>query len=182
MNLKRVPHKGPSVSMPIRDCILDVYVPSKAPIPWLDDRVVDFKYQTPDSPTYLAPQTPEDQAWRRRAVGIPVAGKRSRRNLIHVHAGGKKLGGLLLREYDKQVYPGIAYLSFDKGCVTPPRVTTTVDFSDSDDPYSSEGRYTIRHQIVLPSEFMQRLYLHWVEYSRRPAEAQWEHVIEENRK
>ena len=34
------PHKGPDVSMPIERCILDVYVPNEAPIPWRDEQVV----------------------------------------------------------------------------------------------------------------------------------------------
>nr|MBS0022112.1 hypothetical protein [Gammaproteobacteria bacterium] len=33
----RFPHKGPNVSMPIRRCILDIYLNEKALIPWVND-------------------------------------------------------------------------------------------------------------------------------------------------
>lgn len=113
-------------------------------------------------------------------MGIPEAGKRSRRSLIYVHASGKYLGGLFVREYDKELYPGVMYLSFNKGCVTPPKTTTTVDFSDYNDPYSPSREYTIKHRIRIPESFMKRLYADWAEKSRRPAEGDWRGVIKRN--
>lgn len=167
----RLPHKGPNVSMAIRRCILDVYLPSEAKIPWVDDQIADKWWYTPDSPTYLLPQTDEDQKWRWRPVGITHPGEKARRPLVRLNGGT-----LLLREYDKQLYPRMSYLSFNMGCMTPPQGQSELEFCE-DRRWVGRQCYAL-HRIRLPTSFMQRLYDNWHRNSRRQARGGWKKVIE----
>jgi hypothetical protein len=168
-NRKRFPHKGPYISMPIRDCILDVYVDNKASIPWLNGQIADVWFRTPSSPTYLLPQNADDRAWRSRAVGIAHPGKQARRPLVYMSGGS-----IHLLEYDKEVYPGISYMSFIIPCVTPPRSTTSIEFRK--DIYWASDKYQTLHKIDVPSQYMKRLYSHWYQQSRRPSQEEWQSV------
>ncbi|MEF8793905.1 MAG: hypothetical protein V5A50_09530, partial [Thiohalorhabdus sp.] len=75
-NRKFFPHKGPEVSMPIRECMLDLFLPSTAEIPWANDQVADMRFETPTAPAYLDPDRPKDEQWQRRPVGIPHPGEK----------------------------------------------------------------------------------------------------------
>jgi hypothetical protein len=165
----RFPHKGPNVSMINRRCILDVYVDEKAPIPWANDQTADFWFYTPSSPTYLLPQNARDRAWRSRAVGIAHPGKQARRPLVYMSGGS-----IHLREYDKEVYPGISYMSFNISCVTPPRNSTSIEFRK--DVHWVGDKYQTLHKIDVPSRYMKRLYSHWYQQSRRPSQEDWQSV------
>lgn len=173
------PHKGPTVSMPIRRCILDVYIPSEANIPWKDEQIAGKWWYTPDSPTYLLPQTPEDQRWRRRAVGIPIAGEKSRSPLIYLGVKGNRQGGSLsVREFDKSIYPGTIYISLSRACVTPPGKDSWIKFMNDGGWNHGEGDESyVAHQIDVPSSFMSRLYDNWEKNSRSPAISEWGSVI-----
>ena len=166
----RFPHKGPSVSMLNRRCILDVYVGDKAPIPWANDQTADFWFFTPSSPTYLLPQNAEDRAWRSRAVGIEHPGTQARRPLVYMSGGS-----IHLMEYDKEVYPGISYISFNISCMTPSKSSTSIEFRK--DIYWVGDNYKTLHKIDVPSPYMKRLYNHWYQQSRKPAQEQWQNII-----
>lgn len=173
-NRKRFPHKGPNVSMVIRRCILDIYVDDKASIPWANDQIAGFWFYTPSSPTYLLPQNPEDRAWRSKPVGIEQPGKRARRPLTYM--GG---GSIHLVQYDKRVYPGMVYLSFNISCMTPPRSNTSLTFKK--DIHAIAENHEVLHQIDLPRQYMKRLYEHWYKQNREPSEQQWRNIIKSRR-
>jgi len=163
-------HKGPDVSMPIRDCLFDVYIPADARIPWADGRESARHYSTPYSPTYLAPQSPEDIAWRRRPVGIKSPGKKARRPVIRLDGGT-----LFMREYDRGLYPGVAYMSFSMGCMEPPKRAVLVEFC-VDEPW--EGRRChASHEIHVPDKFMKKLHEQWYEKTGRDAAKRWREAI-----
>jgi hypothetical protein len=166
------PHKGPEVAMPNRRCILDVYIPADASIPWVDDRISDKWWYTPDSPTYLPPQSKEDWEWRTRPIGVPHAGVKARRPLMRLDGGS-----LSIREYDRKVYPGITYISFNMGCMTPGKQQATVEFCE-DRYWGSGGRCTPMHTIVIPDQFMERLYGKWYAESRAPANTEWKGLLD----
>jgi len=173
------PHKGLGVGMPVRRCILDVYVRDTAVIPWIDDQVADRWWYTPDSPTYLIPQSHEDQQWRRRAVGIPVAGDKAREPLIYLGLLGNRMGGSLsVREYHKKLYQGITYISLSRSCMTPPKSASWVEFmKDGNWNYGKHSESDVAYKIDIPESFMRRLFESWYQNSRRPAEGEWNQVI-----
>lgn len=174
------PHKGLNVSMVRRHCILDVYLSSSTNIPWLDQQITDFKSYQPSSPSYLLPQTPEDQMWHRRAVGLPYWG-----GVVQFGTGNEHLGGFPIREYDKELYPQVMYISFSFGCTTPPKTASWIEFRDYTPRKSSKAMWHFRtlraaHRIEIPGPFMKRLYNNWYERSRRPARHQWKNIIQGN--
>lgn len=172
------PHKDPNVAMPDRTCILDVYLPADANIPWVDDRISDRWWFTPDSPTYLPPQTKEDWDWRRRPIGMPYWGNGG----VTFGTEKEQLGGLTIRYYDKRIYPGVTYISFNKSCVTPPKTASRIEFVDYEPrgsgvvpwEYRAKG---VTHRIDIPEDFMKRLYDHWYEASRKPATQEYRGLV-----
>ncbi len=169
-NRTRFPHKGPHVTMPNRDCILDVYVNEKTPLPWANDQIADFWFYSPSSPTYLLPQNAEDRAWRSRPVGIEHPGKQAHRPLVYLSGGS-----IHMIEYDREVYPEISYISFNIGCMTPPQSSASIEFRK--DIYSIDENYEILHQVDIPSRYLKRLYENWHLKSRGPAQQQWHNII-----
>lgn len=178
-NRTKFPHKGPHVSIPNRDCILDVYLDKDANLPWATDQIADFRFNTPSSPTYLLPQTAEDFSWRERPVGIPISGDLAREPLIYMGREGNTLGGsLFIREYDKQMYPGVVYISLNRTCMTPPKQSAWIEFMhDRDWHYGKHESRDIAHRIDIPESFMVRLYDLWFERNRKPAVENWKKVI-----
>lgn len=171
------PHKGPDVSKVRKRCVLDVYIPATADIPWVDDHIADKWWYTPDSPTYLMPQSREDREWRGRPVGLPHWN-----DVVSYGTGAQSLGGLPIREYRKSLYPGVTYISFNKGCVTPPRDGAWITFNNYRRRSDSEPRWSlvrgrVAHRIDIPATFMQRLYDEWLRKSRRPAQEQWREIL-----
>lgn len=176
---KMFPHKGEGVSMARRHCILDVYVDADADIPWGDDQIADFKSYQPSSPSYLIPQSTEDQRWRSRAVGVPVAGEKAREPLIYLGLLGNRMGGSLsVREYHKKLYRGITYISLSRSCMTPPKSTSWIEFmKDGSWDYGKHAESDVAYKIEIPEPFMRRLFEDWYQNSRRPAEGEWDQVI-----
>ena len=164
------PHKGPDVSMPQRDCILDVYLPSDASIPWRDDQISDFWAMTPKSPTYLAPQSKEDRAWRWRPAGIESPGEKARRPLIRLDGGT-----LHMREYDRELYPGVTYISFNMGCMEPPKRSSLLEFCA--DELWEGARCHALHEVHIPGDYMAILHGQWHEKTGKGAAKQWLDII-----
>lgn len=164
------PHKGPDVSMPTERCILDVYVPSDAPIPWRDGQVADFWVMTPSSPTYVLPQSKEDRVWRQRPAGIESPGKKARRPVIRLDEGT-----LFVREYDKELYPGVMYMSFNMGCMEPPKRAVLVEFC-ADESWEGSRCHAL-HEIHIPDAYMQKLHGQWYEKTGKGATKQWREII-----
>jgi len=165
------PHKGKDVSKPVRRCVLDLFLPNEADIPWANDKVADIWWYTPEAPTYLMPQREEDKQWQRRPVGIPHPGKKARRPLVYFDEGT-----INLRKYRKKLYPGLDYLSFSIGCYTPPDDRTTIEFRE--DKAWKGDNYHVLHEVVLPAGFMKRLRARWRKDSRQPASGERENVIQ----
>lgn len=171
------PHKGPDVSMPQRYCVLDIYVDDKENIPWMNDWPADFKTHPTRSPYYLYPQSLADLKWKTRAVGLPeVLG------IVSYGTGRQNLGGFPLHSYKKSIYPGVTYMSFSMGCVTPPKTASWIEFHDYS-PREPSGQVSRRvlpevlHRIDIPSAFMLRLYEKWYSESRSAAQREWRDVI-----
>lgn len=164
------PNKGPDVSMPIQRCILDIYVPSDAPIPWRDDQVADFWVMTPTSATYVLPQSKEDRVWRQRPVGIESPGKKARRPVIRLDEGT-----LFMREYDRDIYPGVTYMSFNMGCMEPPKYAVLIEFC-ADEPWEGARCHAL-HEIHVPDAYMRKLHGQWHEKTGKGAAKQWREII-----
>lgn len=160
------PHKGPNVSMINRECILDVYLDDKAQIPWVDTRESAYQHRY-DSARYLLPQNDRDAEHRRRPVGLPEYGEPA-----SIRSSDKN-GTITLSSYDRAIYPGVAYLSFNIGCGTPPKDKAWIEFRRGGD--SADRR--MLHTVEIPNIFMQRLYDNWYEKSRKPAKGEWDGVI-----
>lgn len=177
-NRTKFPHKGPDVSIPNRDCILDVYLDERASIPWVSKQSLDIWVRTPSSPAYLLPQTIEDSEWRRRPIGIATSGNLSREPLVYMGRVGNKMGGsVFIREYDKQVYPGIVYISLNRTCMTPPRHEAWIEFMrDGNWNYGKHQSHHIAHRVEIPKFFMVQLYDLWFEHNRKPAVENWKKV------
>ena len=167
---KMFPHKGPDASMPNRRCILDIFIDDKAPIPWVDDRVSARVYSVPSAPLYLRTQNPEDRAHRRRPVGLPVVGDTAVIKSFKGH-----VVGLITNQYDKNLYPGVTYISFNTPCMTPPKTRSMLEFRPKGG-WSKDNR-NVLHRITLPEQFMQRLYVNWYEKSRKPASKQFGEIV-----
>lgn len=180
---KMFPHKGQDVSMVRRHCILDVYVDAEADIPWVDEQIADFKSYQPSSSSYLLPQSTEDQQWRGRgAIGMPNHG-----GVVRFGTSNESLGGLLLREYDRRLYPGLVYISFAKSCTRPPKGSAWIEFWHYQKvPVQKPAifEYTAKatkqaHRIDIPESYMKRLYVHWFEnYGKGAAGRQWLQIVE----
>jgi hypothetical protein len=172
------PHKGKDVSKPVRRCVLDLFLPSEADIPWANDKVADMWWYTPEAPTYLMPQREKDKQWQRRPVGFPtVAG------IIQFGTSREHLGSLSVRRYDRELYPGVVYVSISKSCVTPPKRASWIEFHEYE-PRKSSKKYPnpeilgVTHKVKLPGSFMRRLYNRWYQENRQPAGEEWNKVIE----
>lgn len=175
------PHKGPDVSMPQKSCILDVYLPSNAPIPWRDEQVADSKYYAPESPAYLALQRDEDLALWWRPIGIESPGKKARRPVIYFgQVGNDKRGSLLIREYNKAIYPGMTYISFSRGCWGVGEVAYRLDFlKDSETLGNDYSQGDIAHRIEIPEQYMKRVHKNWCERMGKDAAKQWGEIIDQ---
>jgi len=169
------PHKGRDVSMPVRSCFFDLYVPSDARIPWKDDNVSGQKYLPPKSPRYLLPQTKEDTAKRRAPIGIQSPGPMARRGLISFGTAKGKLGGLPLYEFEKDVYPGITYMQLVHSCTNPPDIASYIEFWE--DKIWDGKNQSVLYRIDMPTSFMQRLYDNWFERTGRKAVSEWGQVL-----
>jgi len=164
------PHKGPDVSMVNKRCLLDIYTPSDASLPWRDNQVADFWVLTPMSATYVLPQSESDRTWRQRSVGIESPGKKTHRPVIRLDGGT-----LLMREFDKKLYPGVTYMSFSMGCMEPPKYATVVEFC-ADEPWEGKRCHAL-HEIHIPDRFMQKLHGQWYDKTGRDAATRWREVI-----
>ncbi|HKJ87106.1 MAG TPA: hypothetical protein VKA48_01110, partial [Gammaproteobacteria bacterium] len=174
------PHKGKDVSKPVRRCVLDLFLPSEANIPWANDKVADTWWYTPEAPTYLMPQREKDKQWQRRPVGIPVAGQESREPMVNLRPEGRSMArSLHLRAYDRKLYPGVTYLSFNMGCTTPTESLSWIELmKDGDWDYNERELSDVGHRVRLPAGFMQRLHEEWRTRSRKPADSEWNKVTE----
>lgn len=97
--------------------------------------------------------------------------------------GEEHLGGFPVREYDKELYPGVVYISFAKSCATPPKTASWIEFYDyrprnaSKNPVFDPDILGRTHRVDIPGSFMKRLYDDWFQNSRRPARGEWGKVI-----
>jgi hypothetical protein len=176
------PHKGKKVSKPETYCFLDVYVPSSAKIQWLTERVMDRRYLPPSSPAYLVPQEAKDKKRRQSEafqVGLPGSG-----GVVQFGSAKSDLGGFPIREYQRNLYPGITYIQFWGSCVTPPKSRSWIELHAYDEPTwegaawstGMEDVHEMTHRIELPASFMQRLYKNWKQRSRKPTRESWGEV------
>ncbi len=154
----------PDKSMPDRRCILDVFVPSDAPIPWASEDGAAFVPEPPDASLYVLPVKTTDRLARRRLGGFASLGLRT-----WLRSDGGSSGGLYVRRYDRQLYPGVSYLSMNMGCVTPPRTRIHL--------FIANGNKNAAYEIILPGSFVQRLKQRWYGKSRAPAMGEYEELL-----
>ncbi|MFA9462604.1 hypothetical protein [Thiohalorhabdus methylotrophus] len=166
------PHKGEDVSKSIRYCILDLFLPSDADIPWANDKAADIWWYPPEAPYYLAPQREKDKQWQRRAVGLPKTGHTAILRSPEGH-----VTGLSVRSYHKSLYPGVDYISFGMPCTTRWKIASSVEFRPGG--ASFRNKEVVRHKVRLPKVFMEKMYAVWKARSRSPATEEWEDVIEQ---
>lgn len=144
----------PDKSMPDRRCIMDVFVSSDAPIPWASEDIAAFLPEPPDASLYVLPSNKADKTARERLGGIAPLGLRP-----WLRSEGGASSTFYARRYDRSLYPGITYLSFNMGCVTPPRTRIHLFI----------GNKKAAHEVVLPLSFVRRLNKEWYRKSRAPA-------------
>jgi hypothetical protein len=168
----------PNKCMTNRECMLDVYIPDDAKIPWADDRPM-ARLHDYDSARYVLPQTPEDRTWWLRPIGIESPGKKARRPLIYFgQVRNDKRGSLLIREYDKTIYPGVSYISFSRGCWEMGRVAYQIDFLKDSAALSDDyAKSDIAHRIEVPEQYMKRVHQNWYEREGKGAAKRWREVI-----
>lgn len=167
-------HKAPGVSVPIKDCMIDVYFSSKHDIPW-------FKYdnnfkvhQVPDSPGYLLGQNKEDWDWSTRWVREFHLGEYAGKYLVHIDGGT-----LTIREFDEKVFPGIAYVSFKMNCLAPPRRDVLIEFC-RDKPWGG-GKCDSHLSIKVPKSYMVRVYSSWLDKKGKRSKSEYESVLNRKR-
>jgi hypothetical protein len=165
------PHKGEDVSKPVRDCMLDLFLPSDAEIPWANEQIADMKLFPPAAPAYLGPDRPKDEQWQRRAVGLPKTGHTAILRSPEGH-----VTGLSVRNYHKSLYPRVHYISFVMPCTTRWKMASSVEFRPGG--ASFRNKEVVRHTVHLPRVFMEKMYAVWKARSRSPATEEWEDVIE----
>ncbi|MDT8387832.1 MAG: hypothetical protein RQ736_09975, partial [Thiogranum sp.] len=102
-----LPHKGPDVGLNNRFCILDLYLPANAELPWNTDELHGGTHITPISRAYLSPRREEDQKRNLSEVGIPITGKGARRPLIYFGRGVNGGSSLSLINFERDIYPGL---------------------------------------------------------------------------
>ncbi|HKJ09904.1 MAG TPA: hypothetical protein VKA76_12535 [Gammaproteobacteria bacterium] len=152
----------PDKSMPDRRCLLDVFVSSDAPIPWASEDKAAFVPEPPDASLYVLPVSKADRRARRRMGGFASLGLRS-----WLRSDGGSSSSSYVRRYDRALYPGITYLSFNLGCVTPPRTRIHLFI----------GNNHSAHEIILPMSFVQRLNKEWYRKSRAPAMGEYQRLL-----
>ena len=154
----------PNKGMPDRRCILDIFVDSKAPIPWRDDLPVDFNLHEDLAVRKLIPQNKEvDKRRRGENFGMKVE-----------YGPEKYKSSSPINLYVRDVYPGVTYISLEIGCGTQPKTKTSIYFK----PKGSHDADPPSYLIELPASFMQRLYDRWYAKSRKPDEQQFEQNIQ----
>ncbi|MEF8982250.1 hypothetical protein, partial [Thiohalorhabdus sp.] len=160
-------HKREGVSKPVRRCVLDLFLPTDADIPWANEKVADIWWYTPDAPTYLMPQREKDEQWQRRPVGL------SGRALVRYEEAG--FGGLIVRKFRKKLYPGVDYLSLSMTCTTPGDGVSNIEFRP--EGTSRRNADAVIHKVRLPESFMQKLYAEWKAKSRNPSQGEYEEIL-----
>ncbi|MFA9462606.1 hypothetical protein [Thiohalorhabdus methylotrophus] len=166
------PHKGKDVSKPVRRCVLDLFLPTAADIPWANEKHADMWWYTPAAPTYLMPQREKDKQWQRRPVGLPKTGHTAILRSPEGH-----ITGLSMRKYHKHLYSEVDYLSFGMPCTTRWKIASSVEFRPGG--ASFRNKEVVRHKVRLPKVFMEKMYAVWKARSRSPATEEWEDVIEQ---
>ena len=156
-----LPHKGNNTGMRRRFCILDVYFPDKTSMPWVNDDRVGVRYYTPETPTYLMPQTDEDWAYKRAPVGL---GKELQSGVVLLSEGGYG-NSLFLQQFNKHLYPGIAFVSLSMACTMPAIEDSEIQFKD----IKKEKNLNVIHTVYIPRKFMKRLYDNWNDRHRNRA-------------
>lgn len=166
----RLAHKGPNVSMPIRDCIFDIYMSSDVNIPWIKKDKLFRVYEVPHSAGYLLGQNKEDWEWRTRWLRKYHVGKDARKYLTHFDGGS-----LTLRGFDSEIFPGIMLASFKKGCWRPPKKSVVIEFC-RDKPWQGV-KCDAYHSLTLPEAYMKRVYDYWYEKEHKKSVPEYNRVL-----
>ena len=82
---------------------------------------------------------------------------------------------MFLREDDKELYPGISYVSFNMGCMEPPKRAVLVEFC-ADEPWEGSRCHAL-HKIQIPDAYMQKLHEQWHEKTGKDAAKRWLEII-----
>ena len=165
----RFSNKG-NAGMTNSRCILEVFFASDAPVDWRSDDHARIRPMTPQAPAYLVPQTPEDLKARRRTETF-VGGRLTD---LALRTTGGYTSTMSWLGFDREVYPGISYISLQGSCTTPPREDAFLQI-----PRKLEsGDGSVDHlKVALPKSFMLRLYDSWRERHRAPGELRWGDLI-----
>jgi hypothetical protein len=161
------PHKGENVSQPVRRCVLDLFLPDDANIPWANKNVAGMWWYTPDAPTYLIPQRPQDKEWQWRPVGLKG------RAIIRYSKAG--YGGLKVVKFKRRLYPGVNYISFNMNCTAPGKNLSHVEFLPKG--ASPKKQKKPNYKVRLPKTFMKDLFETWESRVRDPSEKEYKNIL-----
>jgi len=92
-------------------------------------------------------------------------------------AGKKRGGSVSVREYHKQVYPGVTYVSLTRVCIAPLERRTWIKFMK--DGRWDSGVYNenhVAHTILIPRSFITRIHEAWYKEGH-PAAHEWDRVF-----
>ena len=165
----RLPHKGDNEGMQVRRCIVDMFIKDDVSIPWINDQLSGIRFQTPESPVYLIPQTDEDRMYRSAPIGL---GKELQSGVVFVSTKGYG-NSLFIHQYNKRIYPGIDFLSFNMACTMPAVEDSQIQFKLIRGVDSPE----ITHVVDVPKKFMRRLYENWYSRHRNRAEKEYLDIL-----
>lgn len=123
-------------------CLLDVFIDSTIPLPWINNQAADFIVAPPSAASELTPQSSADRAAERVPIGFS--------EVSLTGPAEKQVRAVAVARYDKLVFPGLVYISFDVGCEARLPGPTVVELLGLDTRSPS-------HRIELPVTYTERL-------------------------
>ena len=167
------PHKGPDVWMDDERCYMDLYIKDTVELPWLTDRMAEFS-SVGHSFYYLTPQSRKDHEWVMRSLGMF---SRHVPGAVSGGVGDVKSGDLWIMAYDRQVYPGLMYISINRSCAGAMEDGTSwIRFNRLDDLKNPKKVLGVMHQVELPASFHRRIYAYWKARRGDPAKL-WGRIL-----
>ena len=146
---------------PSRSCVMDMYLDDSLALPWNNplrfdtskygrkSRLSLYSQERDDRPEYL-----DNLTWRGTDAKLGL-------DALHVSGNTVVLNDHFIREYNRDIYQGLDYLSVTMSCGLFGR-NRDIAFHIDDPAFYDSGRVnyaksTLNHAIALPNGFMQRI-------------------------